>query len=245
MHPDASQASAPRPSAVNAIAGEFVTQKFAYDGGRQVMGISRRWLPASEPNAQSITAHHARSFLDGRLASESEPSAHRCGPQCSTLSAMADRPNPVLRKIEEEVSLVGTMAIYNTQAEASEGIPQQWRAFLRTHPAAQSSPTLYGASPCTGDRKIHYLTGIAADGTQAVAGAQRLTLEPGEYAFVLVNEEALLRDTWTWLLNDWLITSGRREKQAPEFERYTGISDAGKPVGPVEIWIPLEPLPGD
>jgi predicted transcriptional regulator YdeE len=95
---------------------------------------------------------------------------------CSTLSAMADRPNPVFRTIEE-VSLIGTMATYNTQAEASEGIPQQWRAFLRTHPALQSSSRLYGASPCTGDHKIHYLTGLAREGPETVAGGELLTLK--------------------------------------------------------------------
>jgi AraC family transcriptional regulator len=156
---------------------------------------------------------------------------------------MADRPNPVFH-IAEEVSLVGTMATYDTQAEASEGIPQQWRAFLRTHPVLQSGSKLCGASPCTGDRKIHYLTGIAQEGPEIVAGEERLTLKAGEYAVVRVNDGTLLRDTWTWLLSHWLPTSGRREKNAPEFERYTSISEAGVPVGPVEIWIPLEPLAG-
>jgi hypothetical protein len=66
---------------------------------------------------------------------------------------MADRPNPVFRTTEE-ISLIGTMAVYNTQTEASEGIPGQWRAFLRTHPSLQNSAKLHGASPCTGDRRI-------------------------------------------------------------------------------------------
>jgi AraC family transcriptional regulator len=157
---------------------------------------------------------------------------------------MADRPDPVFRTTEE-VSLIGTMATYNTQAEASEGIPQQWRAFLRTHPALQSSSKLYGASPCTGDHRIQYLTGIAQEGPESAAGGERLTLEAGEYAVVRVVDGPLLRDTWIWLLSHWLLTSGRREKNAPEFERYTSVSEAGTPIGPVEIWIPLEPVAGD
>src|SRR6201987_4809928 len=107
----------------------------------------------------------------------------RCDPTCSTLSAMADRPNPVFRTIEE-VSLIGTMAIYDSQAEASQGIPHQWRAFRLAHPALESSSKFYGASPCTGDRKIHYLTGIAQEGPENVAGGERLTLEAGEEAGV-------------------------------------------------------------
>ena len=69
-----------------------------------------------------------------------------------------------------------------------------------------------------------------------------MTLEAGEYAFVRVEDTALLRETWIWLLESWLPASGHRERRAPEFERYTSISDAGMPAGPVEIWIPLEPL---
>jgi AraC family transcriptional regulator len=156
-------------------------------------------------------------------------------------NAMADRPNPDFRAMEE-VSLIGTMAIYNTQVEASEDIPQQWCTFLRNHPELRGRSRFYGASPCTGDRKIHYLTGIAQESWESVDYGERLTLVAGEYAVVCVNHEALLRDTWIWLLRHWLPTSGRREKNAPEFERYTSISEAGTPIGPVEIWIPLDPV---
>jgi AraC family transcriptional regulator len=157
---------------------------------------------------------------------------------------MADRPSPVFRTIEE-VSLIGAMAIYDSQAEASQGIPQQWRAFRLAHPALESSSKFCGASPCTADRKIHYLIGVAFEDSDCVVGGERLTLEAGEYAVVHVNDTALLRDTWTWLLGHWLANSGCREKNAPEFERFTGISEAGTPIGPVEIWIPLESLARD
>ena len=157
---------------------------------------------------------------------------------------MTDRPNPVFRTTGE-ILLIGTMATYNSQAEASQGIPRQWRLFLADHPALESSSNFYGASPCTGDRKIHYLTGVAQESPESVVGSEHLTLEAGEYAVILVNDPALLRDTWAWLLGHWLPTSGRREKNAPEFERFTGISETGTPIGPVEIWIPLEPLAQD
>src|SRR5580692_11325851 len=122
-----------------------------------------------------------------------------CDSTCSILCAMVDRPNPVFRTMEE-VSLIGTRAIYDSQAEASQGIPQQWRAFREAHPALENSSKFYGASPCTSDRKIHYLTGVAYEGSNGVVGGERLTLEAGEYAVIHVNDTALLRDTWTWLL---------------------------------------------
>ena len=154
---------------------------------------------------------------------------------------MTDRPTPVFRTAEQVV-LIGTMAIYSSQTEASQQIPQQWRAFRLAHPALGSSANLYGASPCTNDGKIHYLTGIAQQSPADLIAGQRLILEAGEYAVVRLNDPASLRDTWTWLLRDWLPASGRKEKHAPEFERFTAISDAGTPIGPVEIWIPLDPL---
>jgi AraC family transcriptional regulator len=155
-------------------------------------------------------------------------------------TAMADRPVPVFRTIEE-IALLGTMAVYDSQAAASQGIPLQWRAFRRAHPALKDDAKFIGASPCTSDRKIHYLTGILDEGQPASGGDERLILVAGEYAVVQVNDPATLRDTWIWLLTDWIVASGRREKHAPEFERFSGISEAGIPTGPVEIWIPLEP----
>src|ERR1700732_3441639 len=114
----------------------------------------------------------------------------RCDPTCSTLSAMADRPNPVFRAIEE-VSLIGTMAAYDSQAEASQGIPQQWRAFRLAHPALESSSKFYGASPCTGDRKIHYLTGVAYEGPDGLVGGELLSLYAGKCSGIYVNHAAL------------------------------------------------------
>ena len=141
--------------------------------------------------------------------------------------------------------LTGTMAVYNSQAEASQGIPQQWCVFLEDHPALEKSPDLYGASPCTGDRKIHYLTGVGQPSPEGGPAGESLILDAGEYAVVLVNEPSMLRETWGWLLGPWLANSGRREKHTPEFEKYTSISESGTPLGPVEIWIPLEPLAND
>ncbi len=137
------------------------------------------------------------------------------------------------------------MAVYDSQADATEGIPRQWRAFLLDHPGLGSDAKFTGASPCTGDDRIHSMTGVAQDGLAGAVGGERLVPEAGEYAVVVVEDPAELRDAWGWLLGSWLPASGRRERKAPEFERFTGISEDGKPVGPVEIWIPLEPVAGE
>ena len=160
---------------------------------------------------------------------------------CFILDAMEEHPLPIFRTMEDML-LIGTMAIYDSQAEASERILLQWRELRNTHPALCSDSDYQGASPCTGDRKIHYLTGVAQENWDGSVGGEHLKLEAGEYAVVQVDDAALLRDTWIWLLGSWLPASGRREKKAPEFEKYADISETGFPIGPVEIWIPLEPL---
>lgn len=154
---------------------------------------------------------------------------------------MAEWPVPDFRT-SGEVVLIGTMAIYDGQADASERIPQQWRDFRWKHPALGSSVAFYGASPCTSDRKLHYLTGVALESPNGLVTGERLILAPGEYAVVRVDDATMLRGTWSWLLGSWLPASGRQERNAPEFEKFTGISDAGFPIGPVELWIPLETL---
>lgn len=98
------------------------------------------------------------------------------------------------------ITLTGVMAIYNSQADASAGIPLQWQSFLAAHPELQSSPSLCGASPCTPDHKIHYLTGVILPteplpNTPLPSGSQLLTLEAGEYAVVHLPDPSTLRDT--------------------------------------------------
>jgi AraC family transcriptional regulator len=154
---------------------------------------------------------------------------------------MAEHPNPSLR-VMEKISLTGTMAVYASQAEASLRIPKQWKEFRSAHPSLGRCPNLYGASPCTADHKIHYLTGVEQEGAASPIKGDNLTLEAGEYAVVRVDDPDSLRETWMYLLGSWLPASGRKEKHAPEFERYTNISEAGTPIGPVEVWIPLEPI---
>lgn len=154
---------------------------------------------------------------------------------------MAERPNPSLC-VSERILLSGTMAVYASQAEASLRIPQQWQSFRSANPSLGDDAKLYGASPCTADHKIHYLAGVEQDGAVSLVDGENLTLEAGEYAVVRVDDPDSLRDTWTYLLGSWLPASGRKERHAPEFERYTSISEAGTPIGPVEVWIPLEPI---
>ncbi len=143
----------------------------------------------------------------------------------------------------EEVSLTGAMAHLRIAGgkplKASRSSGERFRL---AHPAFANDSHFYGASPCTGDHKIHYYAAVAHASPESVAGSECLTLEAGEYAVVRVNDVTALRDTWIWLLSSWLPASGRKERHAPEFERFASVSESGTLIGPVEIWIPLEPI---
>ena len=148
---------------------------------------------------------------------------------------------PEIRNIET-IHLAGTMAIYEGQTDASANIPNQWANLLsRDVPELRTATHLYGASPCTGDHKLHYFTGIAVLDYEGVNSPTRITLEAGEYAIFTVHDIATLRDTWTWILSEWLPASGRKERNAPEFERYVAPYNPQRASGTIEIGIPLEP----
>ena len=76
------------------------------------------------------------------------------------------------------------MAIYDSQTELSERVPHQWREFRLRHAALGRDSAFYGASPCTADQKIHYLTGVAHESRGDILTGESLTLEAGEYAVV-------------------------------------------------------------
>ncbi len=130
-------------------------------------------------------------------------------------SPMPERPSPSLRVLDK-LSLTGTMAVYASQAEASLRIPQQWQAFRSAHPSLAGSAKLYGASPCTADHRIHYLTGVEQNGAEPLIEGETLTLEAGEYVVVRVDDPDSLRGTWAYMLRSWLPASGRQGKHAPE-----------------------------
>lgn len=91
------------------------------------------------------------------------------------------------------------------------------------------------------DGRLHFLTGVLQADWDGSQDGELLAIQAGEYAVVQVNSAGLPRETWKWLLRGWLPASGRRERNAPEFEKYARISETGLPVGPSELWIPLEP----
>jgi hypothetical protein len=146
---------------------------------------------------------------------------------------MVERMEPVFRRVEK-VSLVGTMAIYESQAEASRLIPQQWQEFRRAHAGLESGARLVGASPCTGDGKIHYMVGVELEGSGGVGiGGERLVL----------GRESMPWCRWTIQLRFAIRGGGylgRGCRGRDGGRGNSGISDEGLPVGMVEIWVPLE-----
>ena len=128
---------------------------------------------------------------------------------------MTEQPIPVFRTIED-VPLIGTMAIYDSQTEVSEFVPYQWREFRSKHPALGRDSVFYGASPCTADQKIHYLTGVAQEGRDGSLSGEPLTLEAGEYAVVRVDDPPPFETHGSsyWEADCLRPVAGREERQS-------------------------------
>ncbi len=108
---------------------------------------------------------------------------------------MSERLNPIFRMIEK-VQLIGTMTIYDSQAEVAQRIPQQWldlRAAYRRSAAVQFSTARLLAPAITRPIISAELNRKTRRG--ANVGREYLTLEAGEYAVVRVEDTALLGKT--------------------------------------------------
>ena len=74
------------------------------------------------------------------------------------------------------------MALYDSQSDVTAGVPKQWQDFRLTHPSLDDNSSLYGASPCTGDGKTHYLTGVEHGSLGGTINGERSERTAGEYA---------------------------------------------------------------
>ena len=108
------------------------------------------------------------------------------------MRAPTRHPDPIIRVLDE-VHLIGTLVIYDSQSDLMSRVARQWREFRLSHPKLDSGARFICASPCTNDRKIHYLTGVGTAPPDPLVGDVWLTLQGGEYAVVQVNDPAQLR----------------------------------------------------
>lgn len=144
---------------------------------------------------------------------------------------------PVRRRVEG-FRVAGVCARHTAATVAS--IPSQWQQLALTRELGRD--IAYGVC-CNrnGEGAFDYIAGMEVGATAAVPVAWGAVSVPsGEYLVAWhAGHVSAIRETWFWLLNDFLPGSGLTLVDAPDFERYDARFDDRSGNGGVEIWLPL------
>ena len=144
---------------------------------------------------------------------------------------------PVRRRVEG-FRVAGVCARHTAATVAS--IPSQWQQLALTRELGRE--IAYGVC-CNrdGDGAFDYIAGMEVGVSAAVPAAWGAVDVPGgEYLVAWhAGHISAIRETWFWLLNDYLPGSGLALLDAPDFERYDARFDDHSGKGGVEIWLPL------
>ena len=101
----------------------------------------------------------------------------------------------------------------------------------------------YGVcSNMDGRGNLDYLAGVEVSKLDGLpAEFLHVAIAPGRYAvFPHVDHISAIGRTWMDIYDKWLPTSGKSLAAAPAFECYAESFSPEKPIGNVEIWIPIE-----
>lgn len=144
---------------------------------------------------------------------------------------------PVRRRVAG-FRVAGVCARHTAATVAS--IPSQWQQLALTRELGRD--IAYGVC-CNrdGEGAFDYIAGMEIGASAAVPAAWGAVAVPGgEYLVAWhAGHISAIRETWYWLLNDYLPGSGLTLADAPDFERYDARFDDRSGNGGVEIWLPL------
>jgi AraC family transcriptional regulator len=144
----------------------------------------------------------------------------------------------------DTILLAGLSGRYSTATSGQ--IPELWwkwgSAWLGRTPG-QVDKRCYGVCwDFDGKGSFDYLAGVEVGSFDEIpAELTRLTIQPHpRYAvFPHAGPISAINETWRWIFDIWLPTSGEKIADLPNFELYDETFDPAVP-GHVDIWIPLE-----
>ena len=151
--------------------------------------------------------------------------------------AMPCEVEPVRRRVAG-FRVAGVCARHTAATVAS--IPSQWQQLALTRELGRDIAYGVCCNP-DGEGAFDYIAGMEIGASAAVPAAWgAVTVPGGEYLVAWhAGHISAIRETWFWLLNDYLPGSGLTLADAPDFERYDARFDDRSGNGGVEIWIPL------
>jgi AraC family transcriptional regulator len=141
--------------------------------------------------------------------------------------------------------LMGGVRRHHAMADAARDIPEQWGELVATGALDNAKgDTAYGIVCQTDPDRgtFEYMAAVEVDDLEAWPADARLKLPAARYAvFTHPGPGSTLKDTFGYIWNDWLPTSGFKPAPTPNFERYGPGYDPATNSGDIEVWIAVEP----
>jgi AraC family transcriptional regulator len=130
----------------------------------------------------------------------------------------------------------------HTFADVADGIPRQWKDFLKLGKLPGQIGTVSYGAICGGDTQaqmMEYLCGVeVASFDQLPKELGRMRVPAVRYAvFLHEGNVASIQDTWRQVFAVWLPSSGLQSAETPDFEVYGERFDGATGEGGVEIWL--------
>jgi AraC family transcriptional regulator len=150
-------------------------------------------------------------------------------------------PDPKIREGAQRL-LAGTLQTH-TVADAAESIPVQWGDFFALDvPEIHTAIITYGVIVRADADAMDYMCAIEVPSFEGVHSPHRETLPATLYAVFTVEGLEQVGEQWSHIYTDWLPASKYRAGRSPAFERYDERYDPETETGPIELWVPVEPV---
>jgi AraC family transcriptional regulator len=138
--------------------------------------------------------------------------------------------------------LAGTLQTH-TVADAAESIPVQWGDFFALDvPEIHTASVTYGVIVRADAERMDYLCAIEVPSFDGVNSPHRETLPAARYAVFTIDGLEHIGEHWSEIYAGWLPASGHTLAQSPAFERYDDRYDPETETGPIELWVPVQPV---
>ncbi|SEB58316.1 GyrI-like domain-containing protein [Terriglobus roseus] len=150
-------------------------------------------------------------------------------------------PSPKFRDGAKRL-LAGSLQTH-TIAVAAESIPVQWGDFFALDvPEIHTASVTYGVVIRADDETMDYMCAIEVPSFDGVRSPHRETLPAARYVVFTIDGLEHIGEQWSAIYASWLPTSGYNLAKSPAFERYDDRYDPESETGPIELWVPVEPV---
>ena len=155
---------------------------------------------------------------------------------------MATLPSPKFRDGAQRV-LAGSLQTH-TLADVPKSVPLQWGDFFALDvPEIHAASVTFGVVVRADAESMDYMCAVEVPSVDSIAPSiHRETLPAARYAVFTIDGLEHIGEQWAAIYAQWLPTSDYTAAKSPAFERYDDRYDPETETGPIEIWVPVEPV---